>query len=191
MPFRLSLVLKCTRDLNISWLFFFFWPPDMSYGEGPRLPLQHVWEGLCLFQHRTAEGVPKELDFFPILLLSCSPPNPPGFALSLTLLVRIFWTPCECFWPWLLPVGWGRVSGEWIPGSYGEHLGLYLRRDVRLYGVLWRSLSRHGNYWHILKKIKTKFLKVMTFLLKATGHASFLILTKLFLVARNFTAHLA
>lgn len=34
--FRLSLVLKCTKDLNISWLFFGL---QISSGEGPRLPL--------------------------------------------------------------------------------------------------------------------------------------------------------
>ena len=57
------------------------------------------------------------------------------------------------------------------------------------------SLEESLKAWRLLmyfeKKIKTKFLKVMTFLLKATGHVWFLILTKLFLAATNFTARLA
>lgn len=140
---------------------------------------------LCLFQHKTAEGVPKELDFFSNLLLSqdhsYSPQTHPkmsglGFALSLTLLVGIFWTTaCECPQLWLLPVGWGR--DPWRADSWQMWWALeplFERRwDARLWEVLWRSLPRHGDYWHILKKIKTKLLKMMTFLLKATVHTFF------------------
>lgn len=99
-------------------------------GRAPRCLYRRYRRSLCLFQHRTAEVVPKEW-FLKIFLLrfflphvrgsgSISVPPPPapptptkmsglGFVLSWTLLVRIFRTaPCAYFWPWLLPVGWGR-----------------------------------------------------------------------------------
>lgn len=92
------------------------------------------------------------------------------FVLSWTLLVRIFrTTPCAYFWPWLLPVGWGRSPrrvDSWQK-MWWERACVWGEMGCQALGVLWSSLPRHCDYLHILeKKIRPNFSKEWLFFLQ-------------------------
>lgn len=166
---------------------FPFLPASVSCGAWTRLSLEQV----SPFSIELRKGSLKsETVFFFFFLQRIFPPrvnkvrqpfSPKmsglGFALSLTLLVRLLWkAPCECFWLWLLPVVWGRTPkrmDSWQKMWWALEHVFERRWDVKLWEVLWSSLLRHWDYLCILKKMKTKLLKVMAFLFTASVHTFF------------------